>query len=486
MVSFEKLAWREGLSNLAARATVTGANLALGVPGLREFLVERLLGIMGTSYDECEEDLPKLTQQQWFAAHLRPFLYRLIQDRPAAARAILRFLGTWIEDVYRRTREQRTGRVAPCTVVIEPTDRCNFSCPGCYAKSTREGSDLPYGRLVDIVQQVVDMGVTLVTLSGGEPFLRERSERAITRLAEQFSGRGFLVYTNGSLIDDEIADRIARVGNVFPAVSVEGFEHQTDARRGAGVYRQNRRTRHRLAERGAMCGFSATVTRENCESICDDAFIDLRIEEGDMFGWFFLIQPIGRAPRADLMVTADQREMLRETINRWRAEDRPIFLGDFWNDGPIVGGCIAGGRYYFHIYANGDISPCVFSPIACGNVMDIVNGDSEYASLDDFVQRHPVFRAFRAEQEQIHDRNRPCLLIDHPECFRRIESMDECRRAKNFPEGYTDGEIGRIVTDIAAEWEARSPMLPPISACGRDAGTYVSESAPARQDTAAM
>ena len=67
-----------------------------------------------------------------------------------------------------------------------------------------------------------------------------------------------------------------------------------------------------------------------------------------------------------LLVTADQRARLREQIFKWRDQGKPIFLGDFWNDGCFVGGCIAGARYYFHIYANGDISPCVFAPIACG------------------------------------------------------------------------------------------------------------------------
>ena len=40
-----------------------------------------------------------------------------------------------------------------------------------------------------------------------------------------------------------------------------------------------------------MCGISATVTRGNAEAICTDDFLDLRIAEGDMFGWFFLMQP---------------------------------------------------------------------------------------------------------------------------------------------------------------------------------------------------
>ena len=445
----------------AARlATVKAAEMSLHVSTHRNFIVERLLRALDRAVDETEQDSETHAHLIWFGSHLKPFLRRVAEERPAAARAILRFLGTQIADIYRRSRSQDAGFVAPSTVVIEPTDRCNLRCPGCYAKSGAEGSDLPFERIVEIVQQVIDMGVSLITISGGEPFLRERSDRTLSRLAERYPNHGFLVYSNGTMIDEAVAGRLGKLGNVFPAISVEGFEHQTDARRGQGMATRNRLTRELLARHGVMTGFSATVTRENAEAIASDEFIHLRIAEGDMFGWFFLMQPIGRAPRPELMVTARQRALLREAIFRWRRADLPIFLGDFWNDGPFVGGCIAGGRYYFHIYANGDISPCVFAPVASGNIFDIIAGRSEYASLKDFVQRNPVFAAFREEQARIKDRRRPCLLIDHPEAFRRIAGVSGCRPAKNMPVGYLDGDIAREIDFAAAEWRQLAPTLP--------------------------
>jgi len=465
MVVWERRSWREELSNLALTATVRGAELAIQFPFLRQFVLDRLLNRLDRTYDELETEDLWLRNVRWFGRHLEPFLRRLISERPAAGRAILRFIGTWIDDMHRRNVGQLHGRATPCTVVIEPTDRCNLNCPGCYARSSCDGNDLPYERMEEIVEQVTQMGVTLVTISGGEPFLREKADRTLTRLAERFHNRGFLVYTNGTLIDEEIADRLGRVGNIFPAISVEGFEHQTNARRGSGIYAQNREARRLLADNGVMTGFSATVTCENAEAICSDEFIEMRIEEGDLFGWFFILQPIGRSPRTDLMVRSEQRAMLRETVYRWRSENRPIFLGDFWNDGHLVNGCIAGGRYYFHIYANGDISPCVFAPVSCGNIFDIINGTSEYNSLDDFVQRSPVFRAFREEQRKITDRNRPCLLIDHPEAFRRVASLPQCRPAKNMVGGYLDGRIARTIDQVAGDWERYCrTQLPPLPA----------------------
>ena len=453
------------LRHLQLAALLKGAELTLAVPALREHFVDGLLDHLESAYDDTfnsQDD--QLLHVRWLGRTLRPFLQRLVNERPAAARAILRFVSSWVLDMYRRRDGQSAGRATPCTVVIEPTDRCNLRCPGCYAKSSADGSDLPFERMVEIVEQVIDMGVTLITISGGEPFLREKADRTITRLAERFPNQGFLVYTNGTLIDEEIAKRLGRVGNVFPAISVEGFEHQTDRRRGQGVYEQSRRVRELLAEHEVMVGFSATVTRQNAEAICSDEFIDLRIAEGDLFGWFFILQPIGRAPRTDLMVTAEQRAALRDAVYRWRQQQKPIFLGDFWNDGPLVGGCIAGGRYYFHIYANGDISPCVFAPVACGNIFDIINGRSEYASLDDFVQRHPFFVGFRQKQLLVHERAAPCLLIDHPELFRQLCREVGCRPAKNMPPDYLEGPIAQAIDEAAAAWAAKVPELPPLPA----------------------
>ena len=452
--------WRE----FAASGMIKGVEWALCLPFVRNYVVDRLVQRLDQSYDDCTagSDPDKLMHVRWVGARLAPFLHRLIDERPAAARAILRFLCTWTADMYRRKALGEAGEVNPCTVVIDPTDRCNLACPGCYAKSTADGSDLTYEQLVDIVRQVVDMGVTLITISGGEPFLRERQDQSLTRLARRFSDRGFLVYTNGTMIDEAVAERLGRAGNIFPAISVEGFEHQTDRRRGKGVYEQNRAVRQRLARHGVMTGFSATVTRENCESICSDEFIELRIREGDLFGWFFLMHPIGRSPRPDLMVTAEQRLLLRQTVHRWRRERRPIFLGDFWNDGHLSGGCIAGGKDYFHIYANGDISPCVFAPVVAGNIFDILHGRSPYRSLGEFVRANPVFQAFRREQERITDRDRPCLLIDHPQAFRRVASCQGCRPARNMPPGYLDGQIARTFDALAAEW--RSIKMPPLPA----------------------
>ena len=168
-----------------------------------------------------------------------------------------------------------------------------------------------------------------------------------------------------------------------------------------------------------------------------------------------------------MLVTPDQRARLRDQVYKWRDQGKPIFLGDFWNDGGLVGGCIAGGRFYFHIYANGDISPCVFAPIACGNIQDVFSGKSEYHSLAEFVNRHPFFLKFREKQKEISDRRAPCLLMDNPEKLRELCAHAPWYPANNMPQGYLDGDIGRAMDVCATSWRQALRGLERIPECVR-------------------
>jgi len=455
---------KDSVARVGIDLTVAGARR---VPAFREHILHRVSDVLGRTYVETESDRELLANQLWFGKSLKPFLLRMLDEHPRTVGKLIHLAYVWARDVRRRTRAAQENVVTPVTFVIEPTGRCNLKCPGCYANSTSRGEELPYQVLRRLIGEARDMGVTLVTMSGGEPFLREAEDQTITRLAGEFQNNGFLVYTNATMIDSHVAERLGKVENVFPAISVEGYESETDARRGRGYSSSALNVRRMLAEHQVMYGFSATVTNKNAHILSSDEFIARRIEEGDMFGWYFLMQPIGRRPDTSLLVTPEQRARLRDQIFKWRAEGRPIFIGDFWNDGPFVGGCIAGGRSYFHVYANGDISPCVFAPIACGNVKDIFSGKSEYTSLADFVNRHPLFRGFREKQKKITDWRAPCLLFDNPEMLRDLCKHAPWFPANNMPKGYLDGEIAKAIDDSSRRWREALRTQPRMPECVR-------------------
>ena len=125
-----------------------------------------------------------------------------------------------------------------------------------------------------------------------------------------------------------MAKRLAQMGNVYPAISVEGYEAETDARRGKGTYKKIMNAMEALRDEGTLFGFSITATRNNTELVCSDEFMDGLINKGASFGWYFTYVPIGKKPDMNLMPTPEQRLHLRNQVHHLRY-DKPVFIGDF-------------------------------------------------------------------------------------------------------------------------------------------------------------
>lgn len=134
------------------------------------------------------------------------------------------------------------------------------------------------------------------------------------------------------------------------------------------------------------------------------------IEMGAKFAWLFTYIPVGTSAAPDLITTAEQREFMYHTVRSFR-QTKPIFTMDFWNDGEYVNGCVAGGREYLHINANGDIEPCAFIHYSDSNIR-------EKTLLEAY--KSPLFMAYHDGQPFNDNMLRPCPLLDNPERLRDI------------------------------------------------------------------
>ena len=190
--------------------------------------------------------------------------------------------------------------------------------------------------------------------SGGEPLVRKQD---ILRLCTERAGDcQFLAFTNATLIDEAFAAEMLRVKNFIPAISVEGFEEATDRRRGAGASRPSCGPWRSWKTASPALGASCCYTSQNVDSISSEAFIDHLVDCGAKFAWFFHYMPVGNEAVPDLLrIPHSGRACTTESGST--APRTKYFTIDFQNDGQYVGGCIAGGRNYLHINANGDMSP---------------------------------------------------------------------------------------------------------------------------------
>lgn len=123
----------------------------------------------------------------------------------------------------------------PWAILLDPTSACNLHCTGCWAAEYGDKLNMDYDTLNSIIEQGKELGVFMFIYSGGEPLVRKKD---IIRLCEEHKDCMFLAFTNGTLIDEAFADEMLRVKNFIPAISIEGFEEETDARRGKGPIKE--------------------------------------------------------------------------------------------------------------------------------------------------------------------------------------------------------------------------------------------------------
>ena len=288
----------------------------------------------------------------------------------------------------------------PWAILLDPTSACNLRCTGCWAAEYGHKQNLTYEEIDSIINQGVKLGTHVYIYPGGEPLCRKHD---LINLCEAHPDCAFLSFTNATLIDEEFVQDMIRVANFVPAISVEGFEEATDARRGEGTYAKVSHAMELLRENGLPFGVSCCYTSANASSIASEEFFDWLIEKGALFAWVFTYMPVGVGSPTSLMVHADQREHLYRFIREMR-EKKPLFTLDFQNDGEFVGGCIAGGRRYLHINAAGDVEPCVFAHYANVNIRE--------TSLLDAL-RSPLFMQYYEGQPFNDNLLKPCPILEN-------------------------------------------------------------------------
>lgn len=361
---------------------------------------------------------------------LRAFLARLSRDleagggifsdllirigrlaNPRARRMLVRnLIFHWgVKGAGIRTRIRKTGKWVPFVVAMSPTMRCNLHCRGCYSGLYSRDGELSEADLDRLFEECKSIGNYFVVISGGEPFLLKDS---LLRLFRKHQDMYFLIFTNGTRIDEQLAADLGRLGNVAPAISLEGFEAETDRRRGTGTYARILRAMDLLRNNGVPFGISVTYTSENLDVVTSDAFLEFMLDRGALFAWYFMFLPVGNDPVLELVPTPEQRLRCGKRVAGMRKK-HGVFIADFWNDGPAVAGCMAGARRYMHVLNSGRVEACVFAHFGVDNIR-------EKSLLE--AANSPFFNAIRNAFpfNETGNLKRPCIVIDNPRVLRNL------------------------------------------------------------------
>ena len=330
----------------------------------------------------------------------------------AALRKLLLSLGLGIANGTRlvRANREKYGCNIPFQILFDPTSACNLHCKGCWAGEYHKSENLTLAEMDDIVRQAKKLGTRVFMLTGGEPLIRKKEILAIAAAHRECT---FLIYTNATLLDEALVREVKRLGNISFAVSLEGTRETNDARRGEGAYARSMQAIDLLRRERCLFGISVCYTSENIETVTSDAFLDEIIARGAKFGFYFHYMPLGKHAVPELLPTAAQRERMYKRLRELRNSKtgKPFFIMDFQNDGEYVGGCIGGGRNYFHINSAGDMEPCVFIHYSDSNI--------RRHTLLEALQR-PLFQAFYKGQPFNRNHLRPCPMLENPQLLRGI------------------------------------------------------------------
>lgn len=387
------------------------------------------------------------------------FYHRLLNtvDHDVITKTLLAFaIDAGLEGTatVRANREKYNCNI-PFIVLMDPTSACNLKCKGCWAAEYGYKSNLTLDEMRRVIKECKELGTHFFMFTGGEPLIRKKD---LITIAKENPDCIFLAFTNGTLVDDEFCNDLIECGNFTVALSIEGTEETNDVRRGEGVYKKTVHAMELLKKHGCLFGTSVCYTSQNYEAVTSDEFYDKMIDLGVMYMWYFHYMPVGGDADTGLLLTPDQREHVYRQLRSKRGSEvdgkgvsnpKPIFTIDFQNDAEYVGGCIAGGRNYFHINSEGDVEPCVFVHYSDTNIRE----KSIFEALN-----APLFKEYYHGQPFNDNMLRPCPMLENPTALRKMVERSGAK-STNLLHAETAEELCAKCDEYSKAWTPRAKEI---------------------------
>jgi len=336
---------------------------------------------------------------------------RITLRNPSQAYSFFRTIRRQKKAARVRSNWEQQGIHVPPIMIFSITNRCNLHCKGCYHQALRQSpqEEMSEDRLRNTITEAKELGISFVVLAGGEPLVREE----ILDITKGFPEIIFLVFTNGLLINEDILSKLKAQKNVVPIISQEGYETDTDERRGKGVYEGLQRITRNLKSQGIFWGVSLTLTRSNFTTTTDRQFVKNLNNQGCKLFFFVEYTPIIEGTE-DWLLTDEQRASLPTLKNSLRSQFPALFVA-VPGDEEEIGGCLSAGRGFVHISAEGNVEPCPFVPYSDTNLKD--------SSLKDALQSE-FLKTIRENREQLSETEGSCALWTNRDWVRSLLKVE--------------------------------------------------------------
>jgi len=259
------------------------------------------------------------------------------------------------------------GRRQLYSVTLAVTNRCTYHCWHCY-NAGRSQVDLPLATLRNLAAELQNLGAVMVTLTGGEPLLRNDLEE----IAALFDQRCCLVLgTTGAGLSSARARRLRQAGLFAVGVSLDSAdEEEHDRLRGhQGAFRTALRAVRIAGEAGLYPYIVSVATHDFLQPDRFLPFLRFAANAGALEVHLLEPSPTGKlAGRTDVVLSQAEKQQILAYQQQVAADDTlPILSSYAYLESADAFGCGA-GLTHLYIDGSGEVCPCQLVPLSFGNV----------------------------------------------------------------------------------------------------------------------
>ena len=334
-----------------------------------------------------------------------------------------------VMNMNRFEKRQKEGKpFFPAFLMISVTESCNLACSGCWVTQGGKRS-LSLEQLDGIITTGKKKGSYFFGILGGEPLMY----KGLLDILEKHPDCYFQLFTNGTLLTDEVALRLKKAGNITPLISIEGLEEESDLRRGKDdVFARTLAGVRSCRKAGLILGAAASICKSNYDELVNRNYIELLAKEGVHYLWYYIYRPVGNDPHPENALEKEQIQQFRRFVVDQR-KDAPLYIIEtYWDDkGNAL--CPAATGMSHHISPSGALEFC--PPIQMAR--EFINADaSNLALLFEDSSFLSDFRAMTAKS------SRGCILLENPE--KLVQFLEEQQAMDTTTRGTALAELKKM------------------------------------------
>ena len=290
-------------------------------------------------------------------------------------------------------------------------NECNLNCKHCRVSEKNDNEKLSLKEAKNLLAECWYNGITMLNLSGGEPFLRNDIFE-ILDYAQKFED--IVITTNGTLLNDEKCKKLSTYKNIKLSISLDGLEETHDKfRRKKGAFRKVIDTLPLLNKYNIKYAIKYTLSKETAEDS-----VKLLNFIAKMGAKEFNVRRVivaGNANKDMVLSNEEYKNIIRELIQSCRRLDVKFRTGDpllipifseVWgidikNDdlSKIYAGCQAGDEIIYIDY-KGNVGACSYIPKFADNIKD--------KPLDEILKNNKLFIDLREYKNKLEGKCNKC------------------------------------------------------------------------------